>query len=524
MRSKFVKNLVPAFVSILLAALFSALYSLSTSPLLDGYWGEDSAFFILVGQGMTKGLLPYRDFFDMKGPYLYFIQFIGQKICYGRIGAYIVQTVNFSVCFFLMGKISDLFSVKRVWLHRTICYILSILIMAVTIQDGNLTEEYSLPAILICLYFCLKYFKEAEEKKVYKHPLYVSLINGAAVGFISLIKITNAATIGAILVTVYLFMLAKKEIKNALLNLCSLMAGFFTAFAIPCIFFYSKHLLREMLYQVFVFGFAYSAEVSFTHKFINVFTQFRYLTLFLILPVVICFIYREKWYIRLLSILSALMILLAVTMGNAYLHYFTLLVPHIILGLAVAFRNSRGRLKFIRNAAAVICCVLVLSFNYKQISSSCLEGATLTVASQVYASTNGGETSARAKKFLSIPYVTQHTYKVEWEQPQYEIAALIPDSEKRSVFCFGDKSWARWYGQTQTLPANRYMHCQAHYMKMFPGIEDELASWINNDGPVWVITPVDGTTPSQKVTDAITANYEHVFENRKFHVFHRISQ
>ena len=510
-----------ALASILLAALFALLYSKSASPFLKGYWGQDSAFFILVGQGMTKGYLPYRDFFDMKGPYLFFLQFIGQKICYGRIGAYIIQTANLAGSLFLIGKISDLFSVKRKWLHRFISWIFSFLILAVTIQDGNLTEEYSLPAILICLYFCLKYFKDAEEKKDYKHPLYVSFINGAAVGVLSFIRITNAATIGAVLVTVYLFMLSKKEIRNTLLNLCTLMAGFFTASVIPCIYFYSKHLLREMLYQVFIFGFAYSSEVSFTDKFVNVFTQFRYFTLFLILPVILCFIYREKWYIRLLSILSALMLLFAVTLGNAYLHYFTLLIPHIVLGLASAFRNSRGVRKIARNIAAVSCCVLVFFFNRAQISNCCMEGPAITVGTKVYVSTNGGAAGGLAGKFLSNKYIAAHIYKEEWEQPQYEIAALIPDSEKQSVFCFGDVPWSRWYGQTQTLPANMYMDWQAHYLKLIPGLDDELAAWINNDGPIWVVTPVDGSTPSQKVTDAITANYEQVLKNRKFNVFHR---
>ena len=505
----------------MLAAAFAALYSKSTSPFMKGFWGQDSAFFILVGQGMTKGLLPYRDFFDMKGPYLFFIQFIGQKICYGRIGAYIVQTINMSCCLFIISKISDLVSSKRIWLHRFICYIFSFLILAVTVQDGNLTEEYSLPAILICLYFSLKYFKNAEEKKDYKHPLYVSVIYGAAVGFLSFIRITNAATIGAVLVTVYLFMLAKKQIKNALLNLCTLMAGFLASCAIPCIYFLSKHLLREMLYQVFVFGFAYSAEVSFKAKLINVFTEFKFFTLFLILPVVICFIFREKWYIKLLSILSAFMLLFAVTLGNAYLHYFTLIVPHIVLGLAAAFRNIRGRRRLAKNITAIVFCVLVFFFNREQIKNSCMDGAATTIGTQVYVSTNGGATSGLAKKFLSIPYVESHIYKEEWEQPQYEIAALIPDSEKGSVFCFGDNPWSRIYGMTRTLPANRYMDWQGHYLRLIPGLEDELAAWVNDDGPIWIITPKDGNTPSQKITDTIMSNYEQVLENRKYKVFHR---
>ena len=54
----------------LISVLFLTVYSVTTSP-ITAYSGLDSAFFQLVGQGMTEGLLPYRDFFDMKGTYLF---------------------------------------------------------------------------------------------------------------------------------------------------------------------------------------------------------------------------------------------------------------------------------------------------------------------------------------------------------------------------------------------------------------------------------------------------------------------
>ena len=142
-----------------------------------------------------------------------------------RHGAFIIQCINFSICFYIIGKTSDLFASRLIWLHRLFAFIPAVLVLTVTLQGGNLTEEYCLPWILLSIYFCLKYFRQVQEKKDFKHPVLFSLYNGAAVGVICFIRITSAATIGAVLLTVFVVMLAKKEIKNLLINLVMVIAG-----------------------------------------------------------------------------------------------------------------------------------------------------------------------------------------------------------------------------------------------------------------------------------------------------------
>ena len=56
------KNLKLYIVCLIVSIVFLLFYSQYTTPFLSEKWGHDSAFFILVGQGITKGLLPYRDF------------------------------------------------------------------------------------------------------------------------------------------------------------------------------------------------------------------------------------------------------------------------------------------------------------------------------------------------------------------------------------------------------------------------------------------------------------------------------
>lgn len=491
MRSKAFKNIALYLFCLVAATVFTLVLSKSTTPLAKNSWGLDSAFFILVGQGMTKGLLPYRDFFDMKGPYLFLIEFIGQKICYGRTGAFIVQCINISFCLYIIGKTSDLFAKRLIWLHRFIAFLPVLAVAAVNYEKGNLTEEYCLPAVLLSLYFCLKYFKGVEAGKGYKHPLLYSLFYGAATGFICFIRITNAATVGAILVVIFLFLLHKKEFKNAVLNLLMVFSGFVATCAGPCIFFYSKKLLPEMLNQIFVFGATYSAEFTFMQKFQRSFSHYGLYFLILLLPVVICIIYREKWYMMLLSLLSALLLLVAVTMGNAFAHYLMLFIPHVVLAVVIAIKNGGRAFKVRKNIICMICFALFFTIHIERV----------------------------ARKVTSVQTVNSNSNGSSYTQ---DIALHIPENERGSVYCFGDEFWSKWYTSTGTMPAYRYMDWQAHYIKLMPEIEDEIASQIENDGCLWIVVPAEGESISDKVDAVIISNYDIEYSNEKYILYHRV--
>ena len=520
MRSKVFKNSKLYLVCLLVAVLFTALYSTSTTPLLQNHWGFDSAFFILVGQGMTKDMLPYKDFFDMKGPYLFFIEYIGQLICYGRTGAFIVQNINLSISLYIVCKTSDLFSKRRVWLCRLVAIISVLLVPVYTYEGGNLTEEYCLPWILGSLYFCLKYFNESEEKNSYKHSIWAALFYGAAVGVICFIRITNAATIGAVLLTVFIVMLKKKELKNAALNLAMVFAGFAGAFSVPCIFFAAKNMLGEMLDQVFFFGFAYSAEVSFTEKFFNVISSFNFFLLLLLLPVTACFIYHERMYMKLLSIFSAILLFVAIIMGNAYFHYLNLFIPHVALAVFIVYRNGGTVFKAKKNILCILCFAVIFAFNAVRIVIGASK-AVFTVYSYVIAQPYGGSLDGVTTKLQSIPSVAKHIYTSEDNTDALDIASNIPDEDKNSVYCFGDELWSRWYGVTDIMPAYKYMDWQSHYIELNSGLEQKIATWICAEGSTYIVTVKDDMVVSDEINRAIAENYSEKYSNRSYTLYRR---
>ena len=90
------------------AALFLLAFSLWTSPIHDNWYGCDASFFTLVGRGMLEGRVPYRDYYDLKGPYFFFIQALGQLISKGHLGIFILQTAALFLSLALIYKLGRL--------------------------------------------------------------------------------------------------------------------------------------------------------------------------------------------------------------------------------------------------------------------------------------------------------------------------------------------------------------------------------------------------------------------------------
>ena len=113
----------------LVSFVFLSVFSYYTSPFTTCDNGYDAAFFRLVGQGMTKGYLPYRDFFDMKGPFLFFIEYLGQILSYGRTGIFLVQWINLFFSLVVISKLFELYQIRnrilQIGLMLSLAYIAS---------------------------------------------------------------------------------------------------------------------------------------------------------------------------------------------------------------------------------------------------------------------------------------------------------------------------------------------------------------------------------------------------------------
>ena len=481
---------------LLVSILFLMCFSLSTSPLVPGYYGDDSAFFTMVGQGITKGMMPYRDFFDMKGPYLFLMEALGQRLHFGPYGAMIVQSLNLFLCLLFADMAFRLvLPKKQVWLELLLLFPV-LYVLSVTMQYGNLTEELSLAVLILCLYCCLRYFKTMEQTGNVQHKWCLGLLYGVAFGFLVFVRITNAAIIGAIIVTISVLLITKRQFSSLAANAAAFIVGTVLAL-IPAIIWCSAHgILHDMLYQVFDFGFTYSEETGLVESFMHIFSKGLWIYLVpACIPFAVLAIYCVKdakyW---LLSVNAMVFLLVAVVLGFVLQHYFILALPNVVLGIWLLLDRSAkhpsARAK--RLVSVSLAAVLLLS-----------------IAAPVF---NNVKHSADMIKWYLVGGTRNDA--------ALEIAEKIPESERDSVLYYGETGGSAWYMTTGIFPCCKYCDWQEHYAQLSSEIESELVVNLQAGGIKWLVIKKGFQSSFSDIQSTIDVVYQVEYENDAYVLMH----
>ena len=428
---------------------------------------------------MTKGYLPYRDFFDMKGPWLFFFEYISQLIYYGRTGVFLLQCVNLGIVLFFCQKIyTRYFGGRRI--VGSLCMLLPLyVIISSTMEGGNLTEEWSLSFIFISLYFSLEFImgEETEHKPKY------ALIYGICFGILALIRIINAVMIGAIVMTITVYLVKEHKWKNLLINALAFLFGVFVSFIPPLLYFGHFGEIINMLYCTFVFGYIYGTEGF------GIGTGGLFLLSLLWSVIVLLIIKNRNIKMQLLIILNTVGMSITLGMGNSSLHDYVLIVPGVMLGewvLVEKWRKNEIGIK--REVLVTVLSVICFAYPcYK------MAGAGIDIVRQSRDTT-----------------LYDHVV---------ETGECIPEEEKKSVW--GYEVPLRWYTITDIVPYNKYCGWQEHYMRLSPEIEKEIKIMLEETPPKWIVTKTSAIIENKIVITQLKNNY-HIFkENEDCRLYRR---
>ena len=335
-RHRFASELLSTCTVLLLAFLFSL--QCSNHLWHTGNIKTDSSVFYYVARVMAKGGMPYKDTFDHKGPLLYVLNLIGQKIDPWS-GIWVVEVLFLMGAFYLMYRTARLlcsrpFSIAAVLAAGALLYEF--------FDGGNYTEEYALLFIAGAQYIFADYFLN---KKITALRL---ILCGAAFGAVLMLRPNMAALWVVMCLGVLYQCIRDKEAANLARFLLFFLAGTLLVCVPFCIWLTAGGAFGEFIECYLKFNALYTAstrgdlQTAYRVEAFNFFLRYR---IALIAGCVsVFFSYRSK---RLCDVLHAVFffasfVFLCIS-AESYKHYGIVLVPALIYPFACIGEEAKRK-------------------------------------------------------------------------------------------------------------------------------------------------------------------------------------
>jgi hypothetical protein len=335
MRQTQIQLKLSALLLLVFFAILIGLVMIQANPYTKSP-GRDNGFFLYSGSQILKGKLPYIDFWDSKGPGIFYINALGLLIGKGsRWGVWLLEAI------FLFVETVFFFKVTRKkWGHGTALFATMAWLFALLkiFDGGNFTEEYS----LLLSFLALSYFLYLDKKSNKK----LALLVGITFSLNFLFRANNIGVpISIALAIFFAGIFSQKYTKVRHLIFYTSLASL-TVFIITYLYFLQKGFFAEMFEASILYNFFYSKS---QHVFyLNFWQGVQYIGLPAYSAIsgylIILYNFTKKNFRKDLSPIHVFLLIhfpleliLSSISGRIYLHYFILWIPAIAILNAFAF-------------------------------------------------------------------------------------------------------------------------------------------------------------------------------------------
>ena len=245
---KYIFIFVFSFIILMFTSKYSFLY-----PFND--W-QDANSFETVARSVLSGKVLYKDIIEQKGPFLYFIYMIGLITSTKFLsGIFIMEVISLGVMLIFVDKIISLFkSYKYSYLVLPLFGV--VICTSRAFVHGGSAEEFSLPFLMIGLYYFIKYIKCELNNKEY-------ILNGIICGIVLMIKFNLIGLWLGFMFYMLVNKIMKGKLKNALFNCIFFLLGFLFIIFIILIYFIINNALSDFLFSYFLINVgSYTGESS----------------------------------------------------------------------------------------------------------------------------------------------------------------------------------------------------------------------------------------------------------------------
>ena len=439
-----------SFGVLLLASKNSFLY-----PFND--WVDANAFFTM-GKSMFHGIVPYKDLFEQKGPFLYFIYGVASLISFKSfVGVFILEVLFWTVALIYLYKILKMFLSTKSSLIILPLF-MSLIATSNAFTHGGSAEEFCAPFFFITLYYFIRHFKIKELNKK------EMLLNGIIAGLILLIKYTLLGYWFAFTLAIFIDYLLKKDYKKAIIYPLVLLLGMFIPFIIFLIYFAINNAVGDFFYNYFYVNmFAYGEDtVGILSRIYQMFRGFisslandiPSLIIF-VLAIILIWKLDLKTRCKVLLIISILLTIMGVYFGLKFYRYYLLFVLFFIsLGLLGIFNLiDKYIIKLDNKISNVILGVVLV----------------LAIFNSYY--------SANYKEYLKMDIEDFF---------QYEFAQVITASKNPTMVNLG-KLDSGVYTLAGLYPSTYFFERQNISYEKFPDMVDSFQEYIKNKETMFIV-------------------------------------
>jgi len=444
-----------------------------------------------MGKLFVEGKTPYVDFFDHKGPILIFIEALAlAPFVEERVGIFFLQIINFTLIQLLIFLIARNFLSV---INSISVVLLSLYMLSLSMDGGNLTEEYSLPFNLLTLLITVKYYL-SDKREI---TLFSAGIIGICIACLFWMRINNMGVICACALYLFIFTLSRKDWRNLQKLLLGSLIGFLII-TLPLLFYFLyKDAFNEMIYATFTFNFKYLKYKGVAWA---LYSPFMYLlnfwTAYIILflgTLIYCYKNR-KWSLILLSSFLLFFGLISTRFGLYVHHYAILNIPLLVLGLSLIMYSYRT---FLTKRSAGIATLII----------SCL----LLVGNTALKY----DTSRSRKDFDDTAFINESD----------EVMKQIPYNQRDSLYVYNVHP--RFYLYADIGPYYKYFVLQEWHGVHDPQIYDQIKDEMASRPPLWIVmesgyTAEDNYMPKNEYFfKMLEDDYTLYYENDGFDLYKR---
>lgn len=307
----------------------------------DSPWSQyipwtDSDDFIYIGWAVSKGQIPYVNFFDHKGFYFFFLEFLGYRLTNSYIGIWILEWISVFAAQLLS------YVTLRKYVKSSIAILGVITGYTYTIFylcNGNYVEAFTMPWIAIGVYLFARYFDDK------RYDLNNLEIFGLAASFLIAMMMRQNSTgiwfIGCYFIVIH--KLVQKKYFEILRYGIVFAVGMLITF-LPGLIYLTVHgAWKDFIETYWLFNFGYVSDGG------NKLHTIKYFGVTLPGMVVVAsgiltFFNRKKWNGDGLSLLMyyslyGFSLLFASMSGYTWEHYAIIMLPLFPIGFLIFFRN-----------------------------------------------------------------------------------------------------------------------------------------------------------------------------------------